>query len=67
MGEQEAARDPWRLDPAHFLQRLDLELTRWIHEVLRAISEGTGKSTTEVAVEMLCREMHPHYPLRSSE
>ncbi len=54
------AFDPWRLDPAKFPQRLDLALTDEFYEVLVATSERTRRSVSEVAVEMLAREMDLH-------
>ena len=44
--------DPWRLDPAWFPQRVDLELNDEVYAALAAISERTGRSIAEVAVEM---------------
>ena len=56
VGDQGTASDSWRLDPSRFPQRLDLELTAEVYEVLAAISERTGRSISEVAVEMLSRQ-----------
>ncbi len=55
MDEQGATGDPWRLDPARFPQRVDLELNDEAYAALAAISESTGRSIAEVAVEMLAR------------
>lgn len=56
--DQRAMSDPWRLDPAKFPQRLDLDLTEEVYGLLAAISKRTGRSIAEVALEMLSREMH---------
>ena len=68
MDEQGATGDPWRLDPARFPQRVDLELNDEAYAALAAISESTGRSIAEVAVEMLARCANtPPFFLRASE
>ena len=62
MGDQGSTSDPWRLDPAKFPQRVDLELTDEVYAVLVAISERTGRSIAEVAAEILSRDIHLHCP-----
>jgi hypothetical protein len=62
VGNQEATSDPWSLDPAKFPQRVDLELTDEVYAVLVAISERTGRSISEVAAEILSRDIHLHCP-----
>ena len=58
MGDPGAASDSWRLDPSRFPLRLHLELTGEVYEVLAAISERSGRSISEVAVEMQGRQSH---------
>jgi hypothetical protein len=43
----------WRLDPAKFPKRIDLELTEEVYGHLIAISQRTGRSISEIAVEIL--------------
>ena len=62
MGDQGSTSDQWRLDPAKFPQRVDLELTDEVYAVLVVISERTGRSLAEVAAEILSRDIHLHCP-----
>ncbi len=62
MGDQGSTSDQWRLDPAKFPQRVDLELTDEVYAVLVAISERTGRSIAEVAAEILSRDIHLYSP-----
>jgi hypothetical protein len=60
VGDRGSTSDPWRLDPAKFPRRFDLELTDEVYEVLVAISERSGRSIAEVAAEMLLRGTQIH-------
>jgi hypothetical protein len=45
--------DPWRLDPARFPRRLDLELSDEVYDQLQSMSERTGRSISELVGEIL--------------
>lgn len=52
-------QDPFRLDPAKFPKRIDLALSDKTWERLMAMSQHTGRSTSEVATEILGRRVEP--------
>ncbi len=54
--------DPFRLDPASFPKRLDLEVSEEVWEHLATASARTGRSIGEVASELLGDALGGHIP-----
>jgi len=48
-------RDPWRLDPSQFPQRIDLELSEAVMERLERLSAKTGRPLRDIAADLLCQ------------
>ena len=49
--------DPWRLNPARFPRRLDLELTDDVYESLQRLSVKTKRSMRDLAADLICRQI----------
>lgn len=47
--------DPWRLDPARFPRRIDLELSDAVMERLERLSAKTGRPVRDIAADLLCQ------------
>ena len=45
----------WRLDPAQFPKRIDLDLTPECLSKLKHISARTGRSISDIASELICQ------------
>ena len=48
-----------RLDPKDFPKRIDLELRDDIEEKIKQIAEGSGRSFSEVATDILSKALEP--------
>ena len=48
-----------RLDSKDFLKRIDLELRDDIAEKIKQIAEGSGRSFSEVATDILSKALEP--------
>jgi predicted transcriptional regulator len=48
-----------RLDPKDFPKRIDLELRDDIAEKIKQIAEGSGRSFSEVATDILSKALEP--------
>lgn len=51
-----------QLDPSRFPQRLDLELDPVVIERLQELADRSGRSISEVAAELLGRQMGDRIP-----
>ena len=49
--------DPWRLNPARFPRRLDLELTDDVYESLQRLSVKTERPMRDLAADLICRQI----------
>ncbi len=47
----------WQLNPRHFPRRIDLDLSPDLHAMLERMAAATGRSISEVALELLSRAM----------
>jgi len=56
-GDDTDVETSWRLDPAHFPRRVDLDLSPDLHAMLERIAAATGRSISEVALELLSRAL----------
>ena len=54
-----ASNNRYRLDPARFPKRLDLELSETLLQHLEELARRRGRSLNEVITEILSRQMDP--------
>jgi hypothetical protein len=47
----------WQLNPTQFPRRIDLHLGPDVHSMLERIAAATGRSISEVALELLSRAL----------
>ncbi len=47
----------WQLNPRHFPRRIDLDLSPDVHAMLERMAAATGRSISEVALELLSRAL----------
>ncbi|MCS5697697.1 hypothetical protein NZK32_01375 [Cyanobium sp. FGCU-52] len=47
----------WQLNPRHFPRRIDLDLSPDVHAMLERTATATGRSISEVALELLSRAL----------
>jgi Ribbon-helix-helix protein, copG family len=54
--------NPWRLDPARFPQRVDLDLPDEVMDALELLSARTGRSLRDLIPDLLAQELERRYP-----
>ena len=54
--------DPYRLDPRQFPRRIELELSEEILEAMQKLANATGRSISEIATDILSRDIEEHPP-----
>jgi hypothetical protein len=56
-GDECNVESSWQLNPTQFPRRIDLDLSPDLHAMLERIAAATGRSISEVALELLSRSL----------